>query len=104
VRCGWRSGGGVRAGLSPEEAAVAAGAGRHAGRLWMAAAGGVKGNGPAAVSGRFLAGWEREEIAVGLAAGLSCRAIAARLAPGRSASTVSREVICPELSGQRICG
>ena len=83
---------GVRAGLSPEEAAVAAGAGRHAGRRWMAAAGGVKGNGPAAVSGRFLAGWEREEIAVGLAAGLSCRAIAARLAPGRSASTVSREV------------
>jgi transposase, IS30 family len=70
---------GVRAGLSPEEAAVAAGAGRHAGRLWMAAAGGVKGNGPAGLSGRFLAGWEREEIAVGLA-------------PGRSASTVSREV------------
>ena len=36
---------GVRAGLSPEEAAaVAAGAG-HAGRRWMAAAGGVKGNG-----------------------------------------------------------
>ena len=60
---------GVRAGLGPEEAAVAAGAGRHAGRRWMAAAGGVKGNGPAAVSGRFLAGWEREEIAVGLAAG-----------------------------------
>jgi IS30 family transposase len=83
---------GVRAGLSPEEAAVAAGAGRHAGRLWMAAAGGVKGNGPGAVSGRFLAGWEREEIAVGLAAGLSYRAIAARLAPGRCASTVSREV------------
>ena len=83
---------GVRAGLSPEEAAVAVGAGRHAGRLWMAAAGGVKGNGPGTVSGRFLAGWEREEIAVGLAAGLSCRAVAARLAPGRSASTVSREV------------
>jgi transposase, IS30 family len=83
---------GVRAGLGLEEAAAGAGVGRYAGRVWMAAAGGVKGNGPAAVSGRYLQGWEREEIAVGLAAGLSCREIAARLAPGRSASTVSREV------------
>jgi IS30 family transposase len=55
-------------------------------------AGGVKGNGPCAVSGRYLQAWEREEIAVGLALRLSCREIAARLAPGRSASTVSREV------------
>jgi IS30 family transposase len=55
-------------------------------------AGGVKGNGPAAVSGRFLQAWEREEIAVGLALGLPLRQVAARLAPGRSASTVSREV------------
>jgi IS30 family transposase len=38
-----------------------------------------------------LQGWEREEIAVGLAQGLSCRVIAGRLAPGRSASTVCRE-------------
>ena len=83
---------GVRAGLGVEEAGAAAGAGRHAVWSWMRQAGGVKGNGPAAVSGRFLRGWEREEIAVGLAQGLSCRQIAARLAPGRSASTVSREV------------
>jgi IS30 family transposase len=55
-------------------------------------AGGVKGNGPRAGSGRYLARWEREEIAVGLAGRLSCRQIAARLAPGRSASTVCREV------------
>jgi IS30 family transposase len=55
-------------------------------------AGGVKGNGPSAVSGRFLQVWEREEIAVGVGRGLSCREIAGRLAPGRSASTVSREV------------
>jgi IS30 family transposase len=42
------------------------------------------------VSGRFLSVAEREEIAVGVAAGLSCRQIAAGL--GRAASTVSREV------------
>jgi len=84
---------GVRAGLGTEEAAAAAaGAGRETARRWVVAAGGVKANGPVAGSGRFLARWEREEIAVGLAAGLGCRQIAARLAPGRSASTVSREV------------
>jgi IS30 family transposase len=83
---------GIRAGLSVEAAAAAAGAGRNAAWLWLRQAGGVKGNGPSAVSGRYLQGWEREEIAVGLALKLPCRQIAARLAPGRSASTVSREV------------
>jgi IS30 family transposase len=83
---------GIRAGLGAEAAGAAAGVSRRAVWKWLRQAGGVKGNGPAAVSGRFLQTWEREEIAVGLAAGLSCRAIAARLAPGRSASTVSREV------------
>ena len=43
-------------------------------------------------SGRFLARWEREEIAVGLAQKLPYRRIAVRLAPGRSVSTVCREV------------
>jgi IS30 family transposase len=52
----------------------------------------VKGNGPSAGSGRFLQRWEREEIAVGLAQELPYRLIAARLGPGRSASTVCREV------------
>jgi IS30 family transposase len=83
---------GVRAGLGVEDAAAAAGVSRSLAWRWLRRAGGVKGNGPAAVSGRYLQGWEREEIAVGLAAGLSYRAIAARLAPGRSAGTVSREV------------
>ncbi|HET6188108.1 MAG TPA: IS30 family transposase [Trebonia sp.] len=83
---------GIRAGLRVEAAAAAAGAGRNAAWLWLRQAGGVKGNGPSAVSGRFLQGWEREEIAVGLALKLPCRQIAARLAPGRSASTVSRQV------------
>jgi IS30 family transposase len=61
-------------------------------RRWLRDAGGVKQNGPRAGSGRYLELWEREEIAVGLAQELPYRQIAARLAPGRSASTVSREV------------
>jgi transposase, IS30 family len=83
---------GVRAGLSTEEAGAAAGASRESARRWVRDAGGVKGNGPSAGSGRFLARWEREEIAVGLAQELPYRQIAARLGPGRSASTVCREV------------
>jgi IS30 family transposase len=83
---------GVRAGLGVEEAAAAAGVSRNGAWKWLRAAGGVKGNGERAGSGRYLQGWEREEIAVGLALKLSYREIAARLGPGRSASTVSREV------------
>jgi len=80
---------GIRAGLSWRDAAVAAGVPRTA-EGWFGRAGGVKGNGPGLVSGRFLSLGEREEIAVGLAAGVSLRQIAAGL--GRPASTVSREV------------
>jgi IS30 family transposase len=80
---------GVRAGLGVREAGVAAGVGRTA-EEWFRRAGGVKGNGPGPVSGRYLSLAEREEIAVGLAAGEPVRVIAARL--GRSASTVSREI------------
>jgi IS30 family transposase len=57
---------------------------------WFRQAGGVKSNGPRPAGGRFLSVEEREEIAVGLAAGDSQRAIAERL--GRSPSTISREV------------
>jgi IS30 family transposase len=81
---------GVRAGLAVREAAVAAGVERTA-EEWFRRAGGVKGNGPPGpVSGRYLSVAEREEIAVGVAAGESLRVIAARL--GRPASTVSREI------------
>jgi IS30 family transposase len=81
---------GVRAGVPVREAAVAAGAERTA-EGWFRAAGGVKGNGPPGqVSGRYLSVAEREEIAVGVAAGEPLRVIAARL--GRAASTVSREI------------
>ncbi|HSS88146.1 MAG TPA: IS30 family transposase [Streptosporangiaceae bacterium] len=80
---------GVRSGLGWQDAAVAAGFPRG-GRLWFRAAGGVKGNGAGPVSGRYLSLAEREEIAVGRAAGDSMRVIAARL--GRAPSTVSREL------------
>jgi IS30 family transposase len=80
----------VRAGLPVQEAGPVSGVGR-AGEQWFRDAGGVKGNGPRGpVSGRYLSLAEREEIAVGVAAGEGVRVIAARL--GRAASTVSREV------------
>jgi transposase, IS30 family len=80
---------GVRSGLPWQDAAVATGFPRGPER-WFRAAGGVKGNGPGAVSGRYLSLAEREEIAVGRAAGEPVRVIAARL--GRAPSTVSREL------------
>ena len=80
---------GVRGGLLPGEAAVAAGLSWRA-RDWFRDAGGVKANGPGPVSGRYLSVAEREMIALGLAARKSRRQIAREL--GRPASTVSREV------------
>ena len=81
---------GVRSGLGVQEAGAAAGVGPVKAFAWFRQAGGVKGNGPRAGTGRFLSVAEREEIAVGLAAGDSQAAIAGRL--GRSPSTVSREI------------
>jgi IS30 family transposase len=79
----------VRSGLAPGDAAAVVGSADGA-RRWFRVAGGVKGNGPGPVSGRYLSLAEREEIAVGLARGESYRVIGARI--GRPASTVSREV------------
>jgi IS30 family transposase len=79
----------VRAGRPAGEAAAAAGAGRAA-EEWFRQAGGVKANGPRPVTGRYLSVAEREEVAVGVAAGQPLRVIAARL--GRAPSTVSREI------------
>ena len=81
----------VRSGLPPRDAAVVVGS-AEGGRRWFREAGGVKGNGPGPVSGRYLSLADREEIAVGLARGESYRQIGARLDPPRPASTVSREV------------
>src|SRR6516164_5684572 len=63
---------------------------RGGGGGWFRGAGGVKGNGAGPVGGRYLSLAEREEIAVGRAAGKGVRQIAREL--GRAASTVSREV------------
>jgi len=57
---------------------------------WVRQGGGMPMISLAEPSGRFLSFAEREEIALGLAAGDSVRAIAARL--GRSPSTISREI------------
>ena len=80
---------GIRAGLSWREAAVAAGVART-GEGWFRQAGGVKANAPGPVSGRLLSLAEREEIAVGLAAGRTPAQIAVVL--GRDRSTVYREI------------
>jgi transposase, IS30 family len=88
---------GIRAGLGVEEAAAAAGVSRNGAWKWLRAAGGVKGNGERAGSGRYLSAAEREEIAVGLARELPLREIARRL--GRSPPAVSREVRGNSLGG-----
>ncbi|MGI5500933.1 IS30 family transposase [Lentzea sp. CA-135723] len=71
-------------------AARAAGVSWPTGQEWFVKAGGVCGNGTRPVSGRYLSFAEREEIALGRAAGLSMREIGRRL--GRPVSTVSREI------------
>jgi transposase, IS30 family len=81
---------GIRAGLATAEAGRVAGVSHEAARQWVMQAGGVISNAPRPGPGRYLSLAEREEIAVGKAAGLGQREIAARL--GRPACTVSREL------------
>jgi len=81
---------GIRSGDSIDASAAQVGIDHATALRWFADAGGVKGNAPGPIAGRFLSFEEREEIAVGLAAGQSQRYIAARL--GRSPSTISREI------------
>ena len=88
VRAGFWDG--IRSGLGVREAAAAAGVSREQGQAWFREAGGVTAAGAVAPGGRYLSLEEREEIAVGVAAGLGAREIGRRL--GRPASTVSREV------------
>jgi IS30 family transposase len=89
---------GVRAGLNAEQAAAGAGISRGAASRLVREAGGVKGNGPSAGSGRYLSLAEREEISVGLAQQLPRRQIARRL--GRPVSTVSREIARSSVRGR----
>jgi transposase, IS30 family len=72
------------------DAAALAGTYRHRGLAWIREAGGVRPRRGRNLQGRYLSFAEREEIALGKAAGDSVRTIAARL--GRSPSTVSREI------------
>ncbi|MGV0816258.1 IS30 family transposase [Mycolicibacterium boenickei] len=81
----------VRAGLSNEDAAAAAGVPTSTGEVWLRNAGGVKPKIDCAPR-RYtrLSFEEREEIALAVAAQEPVRSIAARL--GRSPSTISREI------------
>jgi IS30 family transposase len=81
---------GIRAGLSVEAAGRSAGVSKEAARQWFLKAGGVIGNGPGPVSGRYLSLAEREEIALGRAAGRSVAVLAAAL--GRPRCTIYREL------------
>ncbi|MCG6120812.1 MAG: IS30 family transposase [Blastomonas sp.] len=87
----WR---GVAAGLSSEEAAVAAGVSGPVGSRWFRRSGGMPPThlAPSALplKSRSLTFAEREEIALECARGNGVRAIARKL--GRSASTISREI------------
>jgi IS30 family transposase len=81
---------GIAEGLPTAAAAERARVGEQTGRCWFREAGGVPPLETSEPSGRFLSLTEREEIAVGLAAGQSARQIARHL--GRAATTVSREL------------
>jgi transposase, IS30 family len=83
----WRE---FRAGLGLTDAAAAVGVSRARADRWYRDGGGMPCVSLTEPTGRFLSLEEREEIAVGLAAGESLRAIAGRL--GRSPSTISREL------------
>jgi IS30 family transposase len=81
---------GIAEGLPTAAAAQRARVSARRGARWFREAGGVPPLEISEPSGRFLSVTEREEIAVGLAAGHSARQIAREL--GRACTTVSREL------------
>ena len=81
---------GMQRGEFITDAAERAGTYRKKGARWIVAAGGVRPRRGRNLKGRCLSFAEREEIALGHAAGESVRMIADRM--GRSASTISREL------------
>jgi transposase, IS30 family len=80
----------IAAGLATDQAADVVGVSRTCGQGWFHDAGGMSPVSLQQPSGRYLSLAEREEIALGRAAGQSMRAIAVRI--GRSPATVSREL------------
>jgi IS30 family transposase len=78
------------AGVVLWRAAAVAGVSHGAAWNWVRAAGGVRPRPPVLASGRFLSQDEREEIAVGLAQGVSRAEIGRRI--GRDRATVGREI------------
>lgn len=80
----------VRRGLSYRDAAAAAGVSRQTGGRWIVQGGGMPMIELSPPSGRYLSFTEREQIALGLAAGLNQAQIARHL--GRPPCTVSREI------------
>lgn len=80
----------IKEGAPTHVACLGVGVSRHTGERWFRDAGGMPPSRASDPGDRFLSLAEREEIAIGIAAGLSARAIAARL--GRAPSTITREV------------
>jgi IS30 family transposase len=80
----------IRTGLPIFKAAQVVGVPITTARDWFRQAGGVNPYPPKPVSGRYLSFEEREEVAVGLAAGRSQAEIARDL--GRDPSTICREI------------
>lgn len=87
LRVFWRA---ITEGAPTSVAARRAGVGDQRGARWFREAGGVPPLETHEPSGRFLSLSEREEIAVGLAAGLRAAQIARQL--GRAPSTIGREL------------
>jgi IS30 family transposase len=80
----------VAAGVATKQAAELVGVSATCGEGWFSDAGGMSPVSLHQPAGRYLSLAEREEIAIGRAAGQSMRRIAARI--GRSPATVSREL------------
>jgi IS30 family transposase len=95
----WRR---VRAGLASSDAAAAVGVSRGLGERWVRDGGGMPRVSLAEPSGRYLSHSDREEIAIGIAAGETGAQIARRL--GRPGSTISRELVrnCPRYPDGRL--
>jgi IS30 family transposase len=80
----------IAAGVSSQQAGLAAGVSAAIGIRWFREGGGMRSVSRASLSGRYLSFAEREEIAILKAKGCKVREIARRI--GRSPSTISREL------------